>query len=160
MKYNLIDKNANLAYTAFTLSAIKDLAKRSGYRLCYRYGRPISLEHMTCRKGKVYDIVPIHTGIQIKDKSCSRFNAICSDLSDLYARKNQDYGDSFHETFKKYGITTAAIRLGDKLNRFERLISKEAAVKDESVIDTLKDLAAYTIMTLMELEKTDVKDEV
>ena len=45
--------------------------------------------------------------------------AICKELTELYARKNHDYGDSFHITFQKWGPTMAAIRLEDKLQRFE-----------------------------------------
>ena len=47
----------------------------------------------------------------------------------------------------------ALIRLEDKLSRLDRLTSgAEQKVKDESIRDTLMDLANYTIMTLMELD--------
>jgi hypothetical protein len=47
----------------------------------------------------------------------------------------------------------AAIRLEDKLQRFEILIRAESRVKDESIRDTLIDLANYSIMTVMELDR-------
>lgn len=79
--------------------------------------------------------------------------AICKELTELYARKNHDYGDSFHITFEKWGLTMAAIRLEDKLQRFETLIRAESQVKDESIRDTLMDLANYSILTVMELDR-------
>lgn len=78
---------------------------------------------------------------------------ICKELNALYVKKNHDYGDSFHKSYEEWGLTMVAIRLGDKYNRFCRLIKTEAEVKDESIKDTLIDLANYAIMTVMELEQ-------
>lgn len=45
------------------------------------------------------------------------------------------------------------IRLGDKFNRFKSLSKgNEWHVKDESIRDTLLDLANYAILTVMELD--------
>ena len=77
---------------------------------------------------------------------------VCESLNALYNRKNTDYGDSFSKSFKEYGLTMACIRLEDKLNRLKALTKNEAQVKDESITDTLMDLANYAIMTIMELE--------
>lgn len=76
---------------------------------------------------------------------------ICMGLNELYARKNADYGDSFGKSFREYGLTMACIRLEDKLNRIKALTKQEAQVSDESIVDTLMDLANYSIMTLVEL---------
>lgn len=80
---------------------------------------------------------------------------ICTYLTNLYARKNADYGDSFHQTFLEEGWAMPRIRLSDKLNRFKALTfaAVEAKVKDESIRDTLIDLANYAIMTVMELDR-------
>ena len=78
---------------------------------------------------------------------------ICNELNALYAKKNHDYGDSFHLSFKEEGMAMARIRLGDKLNRFKTLSrSTKQEVKDESLRDTLIDLANYAIMTILEME--------
>lgn len=77
---------------------------------------------------------------------------ICDELNKLYEKKNHDYGDSFHITFEKWRMPMAAIRLGDKLQRFETLIRAESQV-NESIRDTLIDLANYSIMTVMELDR-------
>jgi len=80
---------------------------------------------------------------------------ICERLNKLYAAKNKDYGDSFGSGFKEYGLAMPAIRLDDKLSRFKQLIRHEAEVKGESIIDTLMDLANYSIMTIIELENRE-----
>lgn len=78
---------------------------------------------------------------------------LCKELNELYERKNHDYGDSFHISYQKWGLPMAAIRLGDKFQRFETLIRAEQEVKDESIRDTLIDLANYSIMTVMEIDR-------
>ena len=89
---------------------------------------------------------------------------ICAELNKLYEKKNHDYGDSFHKSYEEFGLTMAAIRLDDKLNRFKTLIKVESKVKDESIRDTLVDLANsirdtlvdlanYSIMAAMELDR-------
>ena len=80
--------------------------------------------------------------------------SICEDLNEIYAQKNHDYGDSFGKGYTEYGMVMAVIRLEDKLNRLKSLIKAEALVKDESINDTLMDLANYAIMTVIERERT------
>ena len=88
-----------------------------------------------------------------QNNNCVMHHNICEELTALYRKKNHDYGDSFHITYEKWGLPMAAIRLSDKLQRFEMLIRKESEVKDESIRDTLIDLANYAIMTVMELDR-------
>lgn len=77
---------------------------------------------------------------------------LCKELNDLYARKNADYGDSFGKSFEEEGLAMARIRLGDKFNRFKTLSrSVERKVLDESIRDTLIDLANYALMTVLEM---------
>lgn len=77
--------------------------------------------------------------------------SICSELTALYERKNHDYGDSFAKSFAEYGMAMPCIRLEDKLNRLKALTRNgNQQVSDESVDDTLMDLANYAIMTLVE----------
>ena len=85
---------------------------------------------------------------------------ICTQLNDIYIRKNHDYGDSFHLSFKEEGMAMPRIRLGDKFNRFKTLTRKnEMLVDDESVRDTLLDLANYAIMTVIEMERMHYDNE-
>lgn len=84
----------------------------------------------------------------------TRHEQICDEIKALYKRKNADYGDSFHKTFVEEGMAMPRIRLTDKLERFKKLTkSGEQKVNDESVRDTLIDLANYAIMTILELEE-------
>lgn len=80
---------------------------------------------------------------------------IVQSLNQLYASKNSDYGDSFGETYHKLGIISALTRISDKYNRLISLATKpkeERKVKDESIQDTLLDMANYCIMTVIEME--------
>lgn len=77
-------------------------------------------------------------------------------LSSIYARKNHDYGDSFGKTFQALGIISAVTRITDKYNRLVSLATKhEQQVEDESIVDTLLDMANYCIMTVIELDESD-----
>lgn len=81
------------------------------------------------------------------------YRSIIEELYDLYKRKNSDYGDSFVNVRHKFP-NAILIRLNDRLSRLETLLCKsERAVMDESIDDTLMDLAAYAIMELVERRK-------
>jgi Domain of Unknown Function (DUF1599). len=80
-----------------------------------------------------------------------RFEQITKEMLSLYEKKNADYGDSFSESFKEFGIIMPIIRLSDKLNRMKRLAKADAQVKSESIEDTLIDIANYAVMTLLEV---------
>ena len=88
-----------------------------------------------------------------------RFSRIARELSNLYERKNTDYGDSFGRSVEKYGLISALTRISDKFNRLESLIlnGEHTEVNDESLDDTLKDLAAYCIMTVVAREQQKAK---
>lgn len=84
---------------------------------------------------------------------------LCKQLNKIYEQKNHDYGNSFGETFDKLGIVSAVTRISDKYNRLVSLCMKseeERKVKDESISDTLLDMANYCIMTVIELRKNKV----
>ena len=78
---------------------------------------------------------------------------ICGRLNAIYQRKNSDYNDSFGKSFAEYGMAMPCIRLEDKLNRLKALTvhNKKQSVNDESIEDTLLDLANYAIMTVIEI---------
>ena len=86
--------------------------------------------------------------------SVERFTEITNNMAKTYAAKNHDYGNSFDKSLDKFGIVASIVRMGDKMNRIESLTNKEAKVNDESIKDTLLDLANYAIMTVMWLDKT------
>lgn len=63
-----------------------------------------------------------------------RHRELCMGLNVLYAKKNHDYGDSFHQTYIEEG--------------------------DESIRDTLLDLANYSIMTVLEIDDAQHEQEI
>lgn len=82
------------------------------------------------------------------------FSSIVEQMKEIYSRKNSDYGNSFEQSLDEEGLAAARIRLGDKWNRFKTLSKgKEIKVTNESLQDTLIDMANYCIMTSMWLSK-------
>lgn len=81
-----------------------------------------------------------------------KHTSVCKELHNLYLKKNHDYGDSFHKSYEEEGLAMVRIRLGDKFNRFKTLSKSERQVEDESIRDTLIDLANYAILAVMEID--------
>lgn len=75
---------------------------------------------------------------------------ICEELNKMYEEKNKRYGDSFSKVRKELGDRVILVRLMDKLERLKTLLGKPELENEESVEDTLKDLANYAIMELVE----------
>jgi len=88
------------------------------------------------------------------------FRKIVNEMADLYAKKNENYGDSFGETWRKLGPISACTRLSDKMNRACSLVTNKSESHFESLEDTFIDLACYAVMSVLEmrLEKEE-KDE-
>lgn len=85
---------------------------------------------------------------------------LCEEINDLYAKKNHDYGDSFHKSFLEEGMAMVRIRLGDKFNRFKTLSrNTDQKVMDESIRDTLIDLANYAMMAVLEIDAMEVEEK-
>lgn len=85
-----------------------------------------------------------------------------AELTDIFEKKNKDYGNSFEESLEKHGIIAAIVRMEDKMLRLSNLSKNqsEQLVKDESIIDTLKDLSNYALMTAVWLEQTKRLQEI
>lgn len=111
---------------------------------------------------QVYDCDELEEAYQ-KYKSeinkLDRFKQLQSENAELYDRKNANYGDNFSEGFKEYGMTMPLIRLDDKLRRAKQLSKNTARVGDESIIDTLRDLNNYALMTIIEIECSNEKED-
>lgn len=99
------------------------------------------IEKMPTLKQKVTDLKPDKITKHVK---------ICQELNLTYKQKNHDYGDSFAKLRKEIP-DAILVRIYDKYSRLKTLIQgAEQKVKDESIEDTLKDLANYCIMELVE----------
>lgn len=81
------------------------------------------------------------------------FNALADKEKEIYKQKNEKYGNSFDKSVEKYGLISALTRISDKFNRLETLIlNHDNGTDDESLIDTLMDMANYCNMTILALE--------
>lgn len=80
------------------------------------------------------------------------FRSISEELTNLYERKNKDYGNAFGETLYKAGIGYAVGTLLVKANRFASIASNPKSINFEGIEDTLMDIANYAIMTLVEMK--------
>lgn len=70
-------------------------------------------------------------------------------IEDLLILKNNKYGDSFYKSLDKNGSKALTIRLEDKINRMENLFdNSDWGTEDESVLDTITDIAGYCILYL------------
>ena len=83
-----------------------------------------------------------------------KFKKITAEMANLYEEKNRNYGNSFDKSLDEDGLLVSKIRLGDKFNRFSSLLKQQSeGTKEESIKDTLIDLANYAIMSIMWIEK-------
>lgn len=85
-----------------------------------------------------------------------RHQEICDDIHSMYLQKNAAYGDSFHKLYEDLGIISAVTQITHKYNRLKTLAkdkNHDIATNDESIMDTLLDMANYCIMTAMEIER-------
>jgi len=97
--------------------------------------------------------------------SKERFREIVSEMVELHNRKNRDYaGNEYLSNFmmceQHMGIPAwkgCIIRLSDKMARIMNIArTDEIAVGDETVADTLTDLAVYAIVTRILYENSKV----
>lgn len=84
---------------------------------------------------------------------------LTNELLKIYTEKNADYGDSFSKSYKEFGIIAPVVRMSDKMERIKQLSKGEdIKVKDESLHDTLIDMANYALMTAVEMELESEKE--
>lgn len=88
------------------------------------------------------------------------FEQITHEMSALYAKKNADYGNSFADTWHKLGPISGLTRISDKFNRLCNLsFTSKREVEDETIEDTLFDLACYSVMALIETRRDKKKEQ-
>ena len=89
-----------------------------------------------------------------------QISKVCEDIRLLLIKKNEDYGNSFHEPINIFSRLSAKegilIRIDDKLKRLKNLTTSEYEANFESIQDTVRDLIGYLILLLVE---TDDKKE-
>ena len=97
--------------------------------------------------------------IQINDdlftREVNEFANEAAELIDLYAKKNNDYGNSFDKGMKDIGMAYGVGKLYDKVGRLVNLTKHPNKQQvDESIDDTLRDNACYSIMMLRQMTQT------
>jgi hypothetical protein len=86
----------------------------------------------------------------------SRFTSIEGKMAETFKKKNHDYGNSFSDTYKEFGdagLITAATQISHKYHRFVNAVKGTPLRVNESIEDTLLDMANYCIMTIIEIQK-------
>jgi hypothetical protein len=93
---------------------------------------------------------------------CSSFESICEEMFELFKKKQADYGptnigmgnrtiDTDEDVQKSMiGLT---VRMNDKIQRLMNLILDNRDPQNESVEDTLLDIANYAIMSKIVIDK-------
>ena len=89
------------------------------------------------------------------------FSTILGELFDTYKKKNSDYGNTFEKLFKEFGAVYAYFHMYEKLMRIKTLMSdlNPPKVEEESIKDSLKDLASYAILTLVQILQVEEENE-
>ena len=83
-----------------------------------------------------------------------RHQKILDEMADTFSKKNSDYGNAFEEVLDDLGASYAVGRLKEKHKRLTQLVtSNKQEVDDESIEDTLLDMANYAVLTIMWLQK-------
>ena len=107
---------------------------------------------------KFKTVTEIEVPIELVDNNVETFATIVKEMTELYAKKNHDYGNSFDEGCDKIGTGYPLGRMLDKMNRLIACMGKEDEMQiNESIEDTLKDLGCYSIMTLSYLKRKKSK---
>jgi len=91
-----------------------------------------------------------------------KFNKVIEELALIHDRKGHDYGgDDPLSGFRDFGWRGIVIRIGDKYHRLKNFVLREIRdgkaslqVPDETIRDTIQDLAAYAILALILLDET------
>ena len=95
-----------------------------------------------------------------KEEFKESFKSTLDNMYKIMERKNSDYAkiSAFwnFELVEKLWITSIEkwilVRMADKMSRISTLIDQDAKVKDESIMDTLQDLANYSVILKIYLE--------
>lgn len=98
---------------------------------------------------------------ELQGNGYPRFYELLREIGELHDRKNSDYArkddalSNFREC-ERFGVAAwkgCLVRLSDKWSRIVRLAEKadtgEVVQVDESLVDTLMDLANYSLLTII-----------
>lgn len=139
----------------------KDVFRAEPYKETLGAGLCITPAHIKIAnlyKGyeKTHEEVKLSEGLKEmagSDTHKATFESVLDEMKELHAKKDKDYGSAFHKSFEEFGVTAGVVRLNDKMERVKSLVKNgKAEVKDESLLDSLKDAACYAVMLYVELK--------
>jgi hypothetical protein len=116
------------------------------------------------RKTKINLPVSTKTDVSIKALSLhlsqtdylKRFKEITEEMYQTTSRKNSDYAspnDAFRN-FRDFGLLGVLVRMSDKFARLKTALyeKREFKIKDETIKDTVTDLAVYSVILRIMIE--------
>jgi hypothetical protein len=79
------------------------------------------------------------------------YDDILDELRDIMARKNHDYSASGGDNISALGVKGVFVRMWDKIHRLRNIVweDRDAQVLNETLDDTLVDIANYAIIALL-----------
>ena len=102
----------------------------------------------------------------MKYKGHPRFYKLIKELVDLHDRKNQNYAET-NEPLSNFRLSGqfnipphlgVLVRMSDKWSRLVQLANDKPDLVGESLIDTVKDLAIYSLIFIILYEEHKAKD--
>ena len=102
----------------------------------------------------------------VRHPNSARFHAILTELGELHDKKQRDYGradDPFANVraSSEWGVAPwvgAMVRLNDKVRRLQKAAQSETLV-NESVEDSMRDIAVYSVIALVLWEQEQKRME-
>ena len=151
---NIIPYDATIKVTAEKAKEIREALEMA---TDYGYIPSVSIidDNYTLKtNGQILDFKSMDPEQLTLDEPIPNHAKVCQELTETYKKKNADYGNSFENSLDKHGMIAGIVRMDDKMSRLISLNSKnEQQVMDESLRDTLMDLANYAIMSVMWLDE-------
>lgn len=95
------------------------------------------------------------SGVIEDERHIKLLKLYAKEMIETYARKNHDYGNSYERGFKKFGPVQLLSRIDEKNDRLFQLLCKkeEPQVEDETIVDTLTDMAIQCLVLRSLLEQ-------
>ena len=145
-RYTLFKKSLvyEIFYRRFMEVILRKCGRRSGSKI-----NNITCDWLHCN----LEMPLYENNFEQSNEDCKSFKAITDKMSDIYRRKNHDYGNAFSEMYDELGINYGYGKIREKVNRIKTLKDNEAQVANEPLEDALLDCANYCILTLMEYQK-------
>jgi len=71
-------------------------------------------------------------------------------IAKLHDKKQHDYaGNILYKNLRDFGWKGVVVRIGDKYHRLKNIAKGQKPVVEETVIDTLMDLAVYSLIAII-----------